>query len=216
MSLFVALSAAALPCILIWIRLMAARQKGSYEGEALVSTLLRQYRISNFNIAEAIEMLLGGQTDLKVTRKLLFALLIKLRAAGDPGKIRMACEEFAFALGTNWARMLAHNISEAASKGTNVSLALEDVQIQLREARAAAEERKRLNGEALRMTTLLVPILYLATAVMAVWYLELPLARFWENQFETREGLVFFLLISFFFAADMGFLTLIVKQKYDY
>jgi hypothetical protein len=51
---------------------------------------------------------------------------------------------------------------------------------------------------------------------MAIGYLDLPIARFWDNQFGTREGLIFFLLIAFLFVLNNGLLTLIVKQKYDY
>ena len=53
--------------------------------------------------------------------------------------------------------MLAHDIYLAATKGTNIALAVEDILIQLREARTRAEERKRLNSEAIRMTFYMVP-----------------------------------------------------------
>jgi len=215
-ALFCSLMAAGLPCLMLFIRLVTVRQKGSYEGERLVNGLLRRYRSSHCNICEAMERLLAEEKELHVTGKLLFSLLLRLRASGDRENIKRAGEEFAFALGTNWGRMLAHNISEAAGKGTDISLALEDIQIQLREAKSAAEERKRLNGESLRMTCVLVPVLYLATVFLSVWYLELPFASFLKNQFATREGLVFFLLIAFLFVGDLGFLTLLVKQKYDY
>ena len=216
MSIRVSLAAVSLPCLLLFIKASTMQQKGSQEGEYLLSNLLRYYRISNFNICEAIERTLQEESELRITRKHLFSLLLQLRASGDKSKMKNACDEFSYLLGTNWGRMLAHNIAEAAVKGSNVSLALEDIQIQLREARTAAEERKRLNGESLRMTCLLVPILYLVTVAMSLWYLELPLFHFFKNQFGTREGLVFFLLISFLFVADQGFLTLVLKQKYDY
>ena len=214
---FLASVAAALtPVLFLWIRLETLRKKGSYEGETLLCEFLRQYRISERNVCDSIEMVIEVQNELPVTGKLLFGLLLKLRATGDPLKIKMATDDFAFALGTNWSRMFAHNLCTAAVHGTDISLAAEDILIQLREARAAAEERKRLNSEAARMTCFLVPALYAATVFMAIRYLELPLSRFLENQFASPEGLLFFLLIALLFLVNLGLLTLVVRQKYDY
>ena len=215
-AFLISVIAAAMPCLLLWTRIAAVRQSGSHEGEALITGLLREYRICGLNICETMEKVLNTQTELKVTRKLLFTLLLRLRETGDLSRIRKATDEFGFALGTNWGRMLSHNIYTAAGKGTDVSLAIEDILIQLRDAKTASEERKRLNSEGIRMTCFLVPILYALTVVMAVGYLDLPFAHFWNNQFGTREGLVFFLLIMFLFVLNNGLLTLVVKQKYDY
>ena len=215
-ALLISMITAIMPCLLLWARLASVRQNGSHEGETLITGMLREYRICGFNICETMEKVLETQSGLKVTRKLIFTLLLRLRETGDLSRIRNATDEFGFALGTNWGKMLSHNIFTAAGKGTDVSLAIEDILIQLRDAKAAAEERKRLNSEAIRMTCFLVPILYGATVVMAVGYLDLPIARFLDNQFGTREGLIFFLLIAFLFVLNNGLLTLIVKQKYDY
>ena len=47
-------------------------------------------------------------------------------------------------------------IEISATRGTDVSLALIDVIEQLKTAKKMAEERKRLNGESMRMTVILV------------------------------------------------------------
>ncbi|NLY70927.1 MAG: hypothetical protein GX076_04510 [Clostridiales bacterium] len=205
-----------LPCLLIWIRLEAIRRRGSHEGETLVSKFLRQYRLTNYNVYETLERIVEAKIDIKNTRRLIYKLLIDLRSTGSPRKIKEATEDLAYAIQTNWSNMLAHNIYIAATKGTNVTLAIEDILIQLREARAMVEERKRLNNEATRMTYYMVPLVYLATGFMAVKYLDLPLKRFLYNQLYTQEGFVIFILIIFFFVGNIALLSLVINQRFDY
>ncbi|MDO4553042.1 MAG: hypothetical protein Q4C22_05845 [Bacillota bacterium] len=208
--------AAAAPYLLLRIRLESLRRKNSLEGEALVSELLRQYRISGFNIYETLERAVQEGKGLKHSRRLLYRLLLKLRSTANPVSIRSAVEEFAYAVDTNWSRMLAHNIRMAAEKGVNVSLSVEDVLIQLREARTLWEERKRLNGEANRMVLFLVPFMYLLTVFLSTRYLEVPLGRFLSNQFAEPEGLMFFFLIFFLFVANLAIMEAVKGQRFDY
>jgi hypothetical protein len=215
-TLMVSAMIALLPCLLLWIRLSTIRRKGSHEGERLVSEFLRQYRLSNYNIYETLERVVSVHMDIKVTKKLLYKLLIELRDTGNPKKIKGATETFAYGINTNWGLMLAHNIEIAANRGTNVSYAIEDILIQLREARTIAEDRKRLNSEASRMTYFMVPFIYVTTVALAVRYLELPFLRFIRNQFYTPEGLFFFLLILFFFVANISLLSLVTNQRFDF
>ncbi|NLP29850.1 MAG: hypothetical protein GX363_01825 [Clostridiales bacterium] len=215
-SLIISSLVGSLPCLLIWIRLEAIRRRGSHEGEILVSEFLRQYRLTNYNVYETLERIVEAKIDIKNTRRLIYKLLIDLRSTGNPKRIKEATEDFAYAIQTNWSNMLAHNIYIAASKGTNVTLAIEDILIQLREARAMVEERKRLNNEATRMTYFMVPLVYIATAFMAVKYLDLPLKRFLYNQLYTQEGFVILILIIFFFVANIALLSLVINQRFDY
>lgn len=215
-TLMAAAMIALLPGLLLWIRLSTIRRKGSHEGERLISEFLRQYRLSNYNIYETLERVISANLDIRVTKKLLYRLLIELRDTGNSKRIKGATETFAYGVNTNWALMLSHNIEIAANRGINVSYAIEDILIQLREARTIAEDRKRLNSEASRMTYFMVPFIYLTTVVMAVRYLDLPLIGFIRNQFYTPEGLFFFLLILFFFVANISLLSLVTNQRFDY
>lgn len=215
-ALLTALTAAAIPCLMLFVRLSGVRKKGSGEGEALISEFLRQYRISGGNIFETIEKVLAVKAELRVTGKLLFRLLLELRNTGNSQKIGRATEELASALNTNWGRMLARSIHLAADKGVDISLALEDILIQLRGARAAAEERKRMNSEAVRMAFFLVPFTYIATSVLAVFYLDITPAAFLANQFLTPEGLSFFVYILFFFMGNLALISLVSSQRFDF
>lgn len=215
-AVMISLMTATFPVLMLWIRLSAIRRKGSHEGERLISEFLSQYRLSNYNIYETLERLVNSKVELKTTKKLLYRLLLELRDTGNPNKIKKATNTFAYSIKTNWGLMLAHTIEIAATEGSNVSIAIEDILIQLREARTLFEDRKRMNSEAIRMTYWMVPLLYGATGIMAVRYLELPFARFLQNQFYTPEGLLFFLAIGFLFVANIGLLSFITNQKFDY
>lgn len=205
-----------LPYLMLRIRLETIRRKGSFEGETLISSFLSQYRIKQFNIYETIEGVLAEGNDLKLTKKLLFRLLIAIRNTGSETAVNEAVKSFSFAINTNWSRMLANCIKTAAIRGINISLALEDILIQLREARTLAEERKRLNSEAVRMTIFMVPIMYIATIVMSVNYMEMPVRKLIQNQFYTTEGFTLFLLTLFLFLINLMLIEMIQHKRFDY
>ena len=215
-SFLLASSSALLPFLLLWMRICGIRRRGSHEAERLVSGFLREYRISKFNVYEAIEKVVIKPEGIKITAKLLSKLLYNLRSTGDPAFIKKATEEFAYSIRTNWSLMLAHDICMAAVKGTNISLAAEDILIQLREARTMVEERKRLNSEAAKMTFYMVPLIYLTTLFMAIKYLDITPERLIQNQFGTKEGIILFFFIAFFFIVNMALIQLVINQRFDY
>ncbi|GAB1475694.1 hypothetical protein MASR2M70_05260 [Bacillota bacterium] len=212
----IAASAACLPCLLLWIRTGNVRRRGSYEGDKLISELLREYRINNFNIFEALEKVSAASGDMKITSRFLSRLLYELRNTGDPLRIKRATDEFACAIDTNWSRMLGNNIYIAAAKGSDISRAMEDIQIQLREAKTTGEERKRLNNEARRMTFFMVPAMYAITVLMSVKYLDVPLSQFIRNQFATPEGLILVYFIALLFVGNIAILQLVTNRRFDY
>jgi hypothetical protein len=207
---------AALPYLMLRIRLETIRRKSSYEGELLLSNILSQYRIRHHNIYEAVEALVEDSGQLKNTRKLLGKLLLELRGTGSEEIIRRAAQNFSYAINTNWSRMLANNIQNAAIKGVNISLAMEDILIQLREARTLVEERKRLNSEAVRMTIVMIPAMYIATVLMSIVYMDLPAAKFIHNQFYSTEGFTLFLLTFCLFLLNIMLIEIIRNQRFDF
>jgi len=112
--------------------------------------------------------------------------------------------------------MLANCIRISAESGINVTLALEDIQIQLREARLLFEERKRLNSESARMVVFLAPTMYAGTVLMSVKYLGMPLGKLLKNQFCTEEGFLLILLIIFLFLINLALIEIINNQRFDY
>lgn len=218
--LFTALGIGALggftPYLLLRIRLESRRRRGSMEGEKLVSQLLRQYRICGGNIYEALERVIPLIDDCKVSRGLLYRMLLRLRNTGNDLEIRESASMFAFGIGTNWSHMLSGCIRMGAVRGLNVSLGLEDILLQMRQAKKRMEERKRLNNEAMRLTLFMVPLLYLSTVLLSTHYLEVPPAKFIKNQMGTAEGLLLLLLIAFLFTLNLALIEMVNNQKLDY
>lgn len=212
----IGLSGAVIPYLLLRIRLESRRRRGSMEGEKVVSELLRQYRIADKNIYEALERVVPAIKDCRVCCPLLHKVLLRLRSTGNTLEIRETAQTFAFAVGTNWSHMLAVCIRLAAERGFDVSMGMEDVLIQMRQAKERVEERRRLNSEAMRLTVFMVPFLYLCTIGLSVYYLELSIPRFVKNQLGTPEGIIMLLGIVFLFLFNLAVLEMVNNQKMDF
>jgi len=215
-AVIMAALAASLPYLLLRVRVETIRRKSSFEGEKLIAEFLCQYRMSGLNIYKTLEQVILVSEGTKITGKLLFKLLLELRNTGNPQVIKDATERFAYGINTSWSRMLANCIRIAAESGTNVTLALEDIQIQLREARELFEERKRLNSESARMAVFLAPAMYLGSVFMSVKYLNMPFGQFLKNQFYTEQGFLLILVIVFLFLVNIALIEIINNQRFDF
>jgi len=215
-SLLLASFCAAMPLMVLYSKVQSMRNKGSREGISLLSELYRQYKMNNLNMIKALEQTISSEGDFKICKKQLYILLIRLQDAASKKEIRACCKNLAFALGTNWSRSLATCIEISATKGTDVSLALIDVIEQLKTAKQMAEERKRLNGESMRMTVFLVPLLYILTIIVSLKYLNMSIVKFVSNQFFTPKGLFLFIVNLFLFVINLTIMNLIDSARMDY
>lgn len=185
---------AIMPYVILKLVVARKRNRSSNEAETLLTNLIIQYRINRFNIEEALEAIIQKDTQLQGMKPLIYSLLIKLRSTRNRTEIREATEIFAYGIGTKWAVMLAHNIYTAAINNINITMSLEDLMVQLREIRDYTEEKKRLNLETKRMLWL-IPISLVGTYYMAINYCNIPVARLIDNQFGTKEGVIFFIAV---------------------
>ncbi|MDD4565698.1 MAG: hypothetical protein PHE79_09540 [Eubacteriales bacterium] len=215
-SFLMAALISAMPYLLLRVRIEIIRRKSSYEGERLISEFLSQYRMADLNIYKTIEQVILVSEDTKISGKLLFKLLIELRNTGNPKLIKEATERFSYGINTNWSRMLANCIRISSLNGTNVTLALEDILIQLREARQLFEERRRLNSESARMVVFLAPVMFIGTIVISVKYLGIPFGKVMRNQFYTEQGFLMILIIIFLFLLNLALIEIITNQRFDY
>ena len=215
-ALFMAGVVSSLPYLLLRIRFEGIRRKGSYEGEVVVSNFLNHYRICNFNVYEALERLLSESDNIKSNNPLLFKMLMELRNTGSPAEIKKATNAYAQVVNTNWSRMFAYNIQLAAEKGINVSVAIEDILLQLRDARTMLEERKRMNSEAMRIVVYMIPMLYAFTIIMSVKFIGLAPGEYLKNQFTTEEGVFFLALSVVLFLINIILMEAVSRQKFDY
>ncbi|MBE6035502.1 MAG: hypothetical protein E7222_12500 [Clostridiales bacterium] len=215
-SVFLAVVIAAMPYILLRIKFEGIRRKSSFEGEMLISNFLNQYRIANFNVYEALEKLLQESKNTKISNSFILKMLLELRSTGNPKEIKKAVDDFSGIINTNWSRMFAYNIQLAAEKGINVSLAIEDILIQLRDARTILEERKRLNSESIRIVVYMIPFLYAFTIVISIKYIGMSLNTYIKNQLFTKEGFLFFTVSLVMFLMNITIMEIVSRQKFDY
>jgi hypothetical protein len=141
---------------------------------------------------------------------------MELRSTGSEERVRAAAAAFAYGVGTNWGRMLAWHIRMAAVGGGDISLAIEDILSQLREARALAEERKRINSESVRLVVFLIPLSYAGVFLVSVGLLGMSPARFLRNQFATAEGFGFFVAAVFLFFLNLVLIEVVTGRKLDF
>ena len=215
-AILISLISSISPYMALRVRAWSLSRRGSQEGERLTAAILNQYRIEKYNIYETLEKVIASGDDIKVCRTCLYRLLLGIRNTGNKEKIRKSTDIFARTINTNWSRMLAYNIRMAAESGMNVSLGIEDVLLQLREARAIFEERKRLNAESGRIVVFLIPILYIGSIFLSVRFIGISLSGFVKNQFGTPEGFMLFFLVAFLFIGNLVLIEAVISQKMDF
>jgi ABC-type multidrug transport system fused ATPase/permease subunit len=215
-SFIIALAFALLPYLYLRRRLEKIRRRSSNEGEDLITAFLTQYWISACNVVSTLENLVQSDAPIKTSRRLLSSMLLDIRGTGSKQKIDQACERFSFAIGTSWSRMLSCHIAEAAYTGMDISLAIEDILAQLREARALSEERKRINAESVRITFYLIPLLYVGSLVASLTVLGLTPLQLLQRQFATPEGFGLFAMIVFLYILNSMLLEMATNRKLDF
>lgn len=205
-----------IPYSIVRINFENLRKKTSFEGEALIANFLNAYRISNFNVYEGLEGIVSdGKNELR-SKALILKMILELRQSGSPAKIREIINNFGNTVGTNWSRMFSYNIQIAAEKGIDVSMAIEDILVQLRDARQLYEERRRLNSEAMRIVVYLIPLLYFFTILASVIFIGLEPANVFKNQFLTKQGFMLFNFSAAMFVGNMLIMECVSKKKFDY
>ena len=215
MSLMIAAVISLFPLLIIFSRLKSIQERSSKEAVSLITEFYRQYRINDLNIFSAIEETIDCSGDYPICRKQLSVLLIRLRDSAGRKTIKENCRRFGFAIGGTWGKMLSSCIEIAAINGTDISAALEDIVDQIKENKTRLEERKRLNGEAMRMTLFLVPLLYAGTILASVKYLGIGFTKLLHNQFYTSEGVMFFIICVFLFFTNVLVLSLVNNGRGD-
>ena len=107
-SLFITSGFVLMPYLAMKMKVENMRKKGSYEGERLISEFLSQYRIANYNIYRTMELVItNGSNDIKVSKNLLYRILLEMRTEGNIEKIKDAAKIFTYGINTNWAGMFA-------------------------------------------------------------------------------------------------------------
>jgi len=202
------------PYLFLLIRLNILRTEGSFEADLIVGELLNQYKINYFNMIEAIDRMVMFR-EAPICRKAFYRLSLLLKEYKTEEELTEALKEMVFLVNTDWMRMLTNNIYLAVECRTNVSIGLEDILLELREAKTATEKAKQINLEGFSILKYFSPAMYLLTVFIAVRYFGFSFKKFLSYQFYTEIGIKLFLLILLLMLINTSCMLLFQKQKFD-
>ena len=215
MSLFLAAILAIMPYVIIRVSLETRRHKGSHEGDALIAELLNQYRLNTYKMEEAIEAAAVSLEDAPISQKLLLKLARDVKVARNDREILEALNEFEYNYRTNWSIVLKNNMFFALSEGIEVTEALKDLMESIAKARKIIEFTRRQNNESSNMLKYLAPATYGLTIWCAVKYFNFTIGKFFSYQFETEQGLTFFMYFLVSYIASIGLAIFYQSKKMD-
>jgi len=205
-----ALLCAGLPYCLLRLRLQRLRIESSREGEILITELLNNYKISYFNMQQAIEDTAKTIEEAPSSRKLLFNLSKGLNTAGDSRRISILLDEFRMSINTSWGNILANNMYFALVSGIEVTEAITDLAETIKRARKIDEYARRENNEAGLILKYLAPVSFFLTVAGGIGYFGLTPEKYLYYQFGTEVGLTWFTISAVIYGAGLlvnGYLT---------
>ncbi len=202
------------PYLFLYIRLNTIRTEGSFEADLIVGELLNQYKINYFNMIEAVDRMVTLR-EAPVCRKAFYRLSLLLKEYRKEEELTDALKEMVFTVNTDWMRVLTNNIYLAIECHVNVSMGLEDILLELREAKTAAEKAKQINLEGFSILKYFSPAMYLLTVFIAIKYFGFSFKKFISYQFHTEAGIKLFLLILLLMLVNICCMFLFQKQKFD-
>lgn len=207
---------ASFPYLFLRSRLENMRKKVCSEGEDFLGEFLSNYRATGCDVLETMARISGAEKLKGQLTALLAKMLYQVRNDSSSYSVKMAEEQFSFAVNSNWGKMFTYNLGVALTTGEDISLALEDIFIQLREARVLGENRKRLNAEATKMVLFLVPGMYITTVLVSVNFIGLSWREFFRHQFMTSQGFLLFLMMIGFFLLNLILTEMVNHQRFDF
>lgn len=204
-----------IPYVFLRMRLFSIRVEGSHEGQFLVNELNNQYKINYRNMIEAIDKTIPLLSNAPYTKRLLFRLSLRLKEYRTSEELELILNDFVYAIDTEWAKMLANDIYLTIDEGTDVSVAMEDIIKDLKNAKRAFEENRRINFENLAILKFLSPAVYIFMFLFSIKYLDFTLDKYIYYQFNTATGLKYFTTILILTIVNISISTYLKKRKFD-
>ncbi len=188
------------PFLHLFLKLENMRNRVSQDGEVFMGDYLANYRATHGDVLEAMARMTDKNPGKGTLEAFLLRMLFQVRNQPTAQTVKAAQKQFCYAVNTNWADMFVYNVGVGILTGENISLALEDIFIQLREGRTLMEKRKRLNSEAARMVLFLVPGMYIITVLSSLTFIGLEWEEYLRHQFMTPQGFLLLLaMVALFF-----------------
>ncbi len=123
------------PYALLRLKLYTIRIESSYEGEFLLTELINQYKINNFNMVEAIDASIAHLANAPQSRRLIFHMSLRLKSYSDRQDLERILYDFTYGINTQWSRLLMNNILLSIDEGLVVTSGLVDIQNELKRAK---------------------------------------------------------------------------------
>jgi hypothetical protein len=163
----------------------------------------------------AIERSIRHLDSAPIGKEHLYRLSMRFRTAKSDEDTKKALDEFMYAVGTEWAKMLASNIYCAVADGTVVTAGLEDLLLECEYTKKTLESQKRLNGEAGTMIKILAPLVYIVLIGSLPYYFGVSWGEVLLLQFFTPTGFMLMTVIVVLCIAAIIIINLINRPRFD-
>ncbi len=207
---------ASLPYAYLRSKLATIRLVGSFEGEAVISEFVYQYKQNAKNIITTIDSCTKSLSEKEpVSKKAFYKMSMRIKTAKDQDEIYDILNDFVYATNTDWARTLAENIFNAVDEKADIINGVEDLLRECKKINENLEKVKRTNLEASAMIKFAGPAFFIGFAYMAKTSSGLSWKTIANYEFNTPTGLLLFVLTVAVMFLNMVIVNLVTKQKYD-
>ncbi|WP_430882711.1 hypothetical protein [Fusibacter sp. JL216-2] len=203
------------PYALLRLKLYTIRIESSYEGEFLLTELINQYKINNFNMVEAIDASIAHLANAPQSRRLIFHMSLRLKSYSDRQDLERILYDFTYGINTQWSRLLMNNILLSIDEGLVVTSGLVDIQNELKRAKKAYEKGARNTSEGFAIVKYLIPALYGFTVFMSIKYFDFTLHKFIAYQVFTPSGMHLLIVNGALYVLNILLMVLFNRRKFD-
>ncbi|MCT4544968.1 MAG: hypothetical protein N4A63_15660 [Vallitalea sp.] len=204
-----------IPYIFLRLQLKQIRIEGSYEADIFVNEFLNQYKLNNKNIYDAIDETIDKIKNAPIMKRQMFIMALKLKEYRNVEELEEIIKDFVYAINTEWIVLLANNIYISITDNINITIGLEDIQKEIKQAITDKEREKRINLESVTIVKFITPGLYIISMIVAKSVFNISFKQFFEYQINTPTGFNYFMIIIIMSILNSSILILLKKQKFD-
>jgi len=215
-NLFFAVGIAAIPYLVLRVKLHNIRVSSSYEANALITELNNQYKINYLNMIEAIDKTIPRLHKQPYSKKALTRFSLAIKQYKNSMDLEEIIKEFNYSIDTAWSMLLATNLFLSIEYGDDVRESLDDIIADLKDLKNISEKNKQYNHESFMIIKYIAPATYILSVLAMFYIFGFNIDKFIEYQFNNPLGLKFFLLVTFFIAINYIIYFLIRKPKNDF
>ena len=209
-SLLIAVICSLIPYVILLNRLLMTQSDSSRDATIIVTTLLNQYRIYNFNMVSAIDATILALDESVITRRYIMRLSMRIKEYRSEAELIKILDEFSFAVNTNWIRMLSDAIFFGVNSKIDVTLSLNGIIKQIKLIDDIQNTGKRLNNEGFAMAKFLAPIMFIIMLWVSIKMMGMKIDEILFRQIN-GQGLMFLYLMI-----GLGLASYVVEYLYKH